>query len=257
MTKAHPYAFSLMVQWVSVLFFLPLAIGNFKFPETITPWIVLAIAAVIWVIISLCSYTAHKKTEASIKKPLDQTKIIWALLFGAFILKEAATWNRIIGTILIFIGACFLLWHPEKKFGRLRDSGIKWTLLTAFLLAVVAIIDKYALTWFVPEVYGLMVFLIPGIILSFFLKGRIHHVRHLLKKRKFVTFSAIILGSASYYFMLRAFKIADITFVYPLIQLETIVVILGGIILLGEREHFWQKIIAGVIVVAGALIIGG
>ena len=105
--------------------------------------------------------------------------------------------------------------------------------------------------------YGFLVFLIPGIILTFFLKGRVKHVRHLLETRKFTTFFAIILGSASYYFMLRAFKIADVTFVYPLIQLETILVVLGGIILLGEREHFWQKILAGVVVVAGALIIGG
>jgi drug/metabolite transporter (DMT)-like permease len=41
-----------------------------------------------------------------------------------------------------------------------------------------------------------------------------------------------------------------------LLQLATLIVVLLSIFMLKEKEHFWQKIVATLIVVIGAVIVG-
>lgn len=153
------------------------------------------------------------------------------------------------------MGITLLIYHPEKRFGRLSERGVKWVLFTALLSAFVAIADKAALRWFNPETYGFLVYFIPTLILSMFISKRMHQVRHLLKTKWKSAFAGIVLSAATYYFTLKAFSLADITLVYPLLQLTTLFTVAGGVIFMKEEEHIWQKVIAALIIIAGAIIV--
>lgn len=250
-----PYAFSWLTQLVASLLFLPLAWPYLALPGSGMAWVAISIAAVIWTIISISVYLSIKKTEVSIKEPISQSKVIWALLLGFFVLGEAMTTKKIIGTIILFIGISVLLFHPERKFGRLTDPGVLWTLGVALLSAIAAIVDKFALGYFRPELYGFLVYLIPGIILTGFLPKIKSDVKHLLKLHGKIAITTIIFSSAAYFFTIKAYSLADITTVYPFLQLATIFAVIFGILFLGEREHKWQKIAAAIIAVIGAIII--
>jgi len=254
--ETEPYAFSLLVNAISTVLWLPLALATLEIPTQTIAWITLAIAAILWAISSVADYISRKGAEVSIHQPLSQSKLIWGLLIGIFLLKETATTSQLIGNIAIFIGIGFLLWHPEKKFGKLRDPGVKWTLGAAILTAATAAIDKFALGWFKPEVYGFLVFLLPTIILLAFLPGRTQHVKHLMRHRGKTAILAIVLATTAYYFTLKAYAITEFIIVYPLLQTGTLITVIGGIILLKEHEHFWQRIIATILIVAGAMLIG-
>ncbi len=253
--ETEPYAYALLRNIFSALLFLPLALANFSIPKEFKSWAVLITASIIWAIIAVTNLFAYKGTEVSIKDPLSQSKLLFTLFLGLILLKESATFGRIIGNVVIFVGVSLLLWHPEKRFGRLSDPGVRWTLLTALLMGVVNIFDKYALNLFKLEVYGFLVFLFPSIILAGFLPGRSQHIKHLLKHRWISVIISIVLVAATYYFTLKAYKLADVTLVVPLLQIGTLITVLGGIIILKEREHFWQRIIAATLVVAGSIII--
>lgn len=250
-----PYAFSWLTQIVASLLLFPLALPYFALPVSGTAWMALAIAATLWTLVSVSVYIAIKKTQVSIKEPLSQSKIIWALILGLLLLGESVSTTKIVGTVVIFLGLCVLIFHPERKWGRLRDPDILWTLVSAVLTAIVAIVDKWALGFFRPELYGFLVYFTPCIILTSFLPKRIEHVKHLWKVHGKVAVSTIIFSTATYYFTLKAYALADITSIYPLLQLATIFAILCGIFILGEKEHKWQRFIAAIIVIIGAIIV--
>lgn len=249
-----PYAFSWLTQIIAAVILLPFAWPYLAFPESNTAWIALGAAVVIWTTMSTLVYVTIKKTEVSIKEPLSQSKIIWALLLGVFILGEAFTTKKIIGTVIIFLGMSVLIFHPERKLGRLTDPGVLWTLGTAVLAACAAIIDKFALGYFRPELYIFLVYLIPGLILTGFLPKIKDDVRHLLKLHGKIAVTTIIFSTATYFFTIKAYSLADVTIVYPFLQLATILAVIFGIIFLKERAHKWQKIVAAIIVIAGAII---
>jgi drug/metabolite transporter (DMT)-like permease len=205
---------------------------------------------------SLSGAISIKGADVSIREPLSQTKVIWGLFLGFFFLQEAFTLQRTFGAILIFIGTGFLLWHPEKRFGKLNDPGVRWTFCAAVLGAIVAAVDKYAQNWFAPEMYGFFVYFVPLIVLLAFLPRRAHHIQHLLKRRGASTIIAILISVGVYYFNLKAFTVADYTVVYPLIQLSTLLTVIGGILFFKEHEHFWQRIIATILTIAGVILIG-
>jgi len=254
--ETEPYAFSWLTQIVDTLIWLPFALWSFTFPTEKTAWIVLGINGVLWAVVSICSYIAMKGTQLSLKEPLSQSKLLWGLLIAVFFLHEQPSSYRIIGTIVILIGVSILLWHPERKFGNFSDSGVKWTLGTAVISAIVSSIDKYSLHWFTPAVYGFFMYLIPTVVLSFFLRGRTQHIGHLLKRHGKTAILSILLYTGGYYFTLRSFQAVDFTLAYPLLQISTLFTVIGGIVLLKEHKHLWQKIIATVVIVAGVILVG-
>ena len=255
--KDHePYAFAWLSNVVATLIFLPFVLFEFSLPTGLTAWTLLITGSLLWTIISMSHAVARKATEISLNDPLGQTKLVWGLIFGIILLGEAITSGRILGTFIIFIGVSLLMWHPERKFGKLSDPGVQWTLATAFLSAIAALVDKSALQWFSPIVYAFLVFFFPSLLLSLFLPKQIVHVKHLLRRRWFVVISAVILMTCAYYFILRTFALMDFTLAFPLLQLSTLVIVLGGMIFLKEREHFWQRIIAAILVIVGSIVIG-
>ncbi len=254
--NADPYAYSLVTQLISVLLFFILALPHLSFPTELKAWLSLGIAGFLWSLVSFSSYTAQKKTDVSLMEPLSQSKLLWVLLFGMLILGEVVVFQRVLGTGIIFMGVCLLLYHPEKKWEKLSDAGVKWTLSAALLDALVAIADKATLQWFHPTVYGFLVYLIPLIIFIPFYPARKGHVSYLLTNHWLGTLFAIVLSTASYYFTLQAYALADVTFVYPLLRLGTLITVFGGIFFLGERDHFWQKILASGVIILGSVLVG-
>lgn len=253
--ESGPYAYALLNNVIGALFFLPLALRNFSVPTERGAWLILALASALWALLAVGKFVAYKGTEVSLKDPLDQSKLLWALLLGATVLGETPSVLRIIGTVVVFIGVSTLLFHPEKKLERLADAGIRWTLGAALLGAVVAVIDKYALRYFIPETYGLLVYIGPTLILLSFLPGRTAHIAHLLQHRFWTAIGGLLFSTAGYYLALKVYAIADITFVYPLLQLGTLLTAVGGIVIFREREHLAQKLITTAIIVTGSILV--
>lgn len=254
--ETEPYAYALLINLVSTLLFLPLAARHVTLPSNSTGYILLGIAALLWTIVSVSGNFAYKGTDVSIKDPISQSALLWTLVFGIAFLGENPSPLRITGTLIIFLGVSGLMFHPEKRFGRMTNPGIQWTLFTALLGAGVAIVDKFMLKSFPPEFYGFLMFLGPTVTLSLFLGGRSQHLVHLLRRRGLAAIAASILTSAMYYLTLKTYAVIDVTLAYPLLRLGTLFTVLSGIVILKEREHLTQKVIATIIIVTGSILVG-
>ncbi len=257
----EPYAFSLIQNLIAAVIFLPAALAvlpRVTLPSSSTAWLALIVAVALWTIATIVSSVSYKRTEVSLRGPISQSRLIWVMLLGLVVLGESASWHKIIGGLIIFIGVSLLIWHPERRLGRLSDPAIKWTLWAALISALAAIADKYTLKFFPTEVYGFLVYLLPAMVML----GLIGHgekaaaVRQVLRRDNLPgTIVISLIGAATYYCSLRAYQLADISLAYPLLQLDMLIVVLAGILFMGEREHFRQKIIAAVVVIAGSIVL--
>jgi drug/metabolite transporter (DMT)-like permease len=253
--ETSPYAFALLTQFLAALLFLPAALNAFVLPSSAQGWIALGISTIIWTMFSVTAYISRKKAEVSIKDPLSKSKFVWALLFAVIFLGEPFTIGKFVGTLIIFVGMTVLVIHPERKWGRITDPGVLWALFSAFLAASAAVADKYALGFMQPEVYGFLVYLLPGIVLIPWIPKKMPEIKHLFKARGISAVCAVLVATGVYYLILKLYTLADVSLIYPLLQTSTILSVLCGIFFLGEREHKWQKIAAAIIVVIGAIVL--
>ncbi len=253
--EVNPLAFSWLNQVIASLVLIPFAFAVWKTPSSNSSWLIILFGGIFWLILSLCQYTSIKKTEVSLKEPLSQSRLIWALIFGVVFLGEVVSISRTIGTLLVVCGGMVLVFHPERKWGRLKDSGVRWTLGTAVVSATVALVDKFALGYFPSEMYAFLAFFVPAILLSCVVHRKKEAVEHLLKKHCVRAISSIILSALSYLLFVQVLSRIDLTQLYPFMQLTTVLTVIGGMVILGERDHVKQRLIGTIFIIAGVIVV--
>ena len=257
MLTEDPYSYALLENLLIALVFVPVLINEFVLPLSLTAWMLVLLSSIFWVFIAVIGFYAYKYTQVSLKSPLSESRVLWVLLFAVIFLKEKLILDKVLGIILIFISLIILTYKKQKKFGDLTDKGVQLTLLTALLTAGVAIIDKSALQYFTPGTFGFLVYFIPGLILLGFGKGHFKDVKKILKTKHYYLGVVVVLGFLFYYFNLKAYQIADVTQVFPVIRLSTAFTVIFGIIFLKEKENVFKKLIATVIIFLGILLLSG
>ena len=208
-----------------------------------------------WTLATFSSASSYRTTDISVRAPLSQSRLLWTLLLGIVILGETISFYRTLGVLIIFAGVFLLVWHPERKFGSFRNVGVQLTLSYAFLTAITAVIDKAVLGYFLPEFYGLVAFLVPGLFLLALSIRRRGELRRLWAGHAGRLVAIGFMTAISYYGMLKAYQMFEVSFVYPFFQLSVVLTGLAGIVFLKEREHLWQKIAATLVVVAGSVVL--
>jgi len=249
------YAF--LFNFMGGLVFIPFLVKEFMLPTGVLPWLLVIIASALWSITGVVAFKSVKLVDVSVRAPLSELKIILLLILSVVFLKEVLTFEKVLGTVIIFVG--FLVLHHSRKVTLFKwtDKGIKLVLLAAFLIAISSIIDKYALTFFTAGMYGGLVFLLPGLFLGVFAMRKKGRVKSLLKNKLRWLLTAVVLSVVAYYFMLSAYKLADASLVFPIVRSATIITVLGGITFLGERKQIAKKIVATLIVLAGVVLLSG
>ena len=248
--------FSASSNLVAAAFFFPFAFfARTAAPSVSFPWFLLLLACAMWTLATFSSASSYRTTDISVRAPLSQSRLLWTLLLGIVILGETISFYRTLGVLIIFAGVFLLVWHPERKFGSFRNVGVQLTLSYAFLTAITAVIDKAVLGYFSPEFYGLVAFLVPGLFLLALNIRRRGELRRLWAGHAGRLVAIGFMTAISYYGMLKAYQMFEVSFVYPFFQLSVVLTGLAGIVFLKEREHLWQKIAATLVVVAGSVVL--
>ena len=251
MIKEDPYVYGFIQNVIATLLFIPLFL-SVKFPTNNIVYLFILLSALAWVGIAIIGNYSYKYTEVSLRAPISQIRIIILLILSMLFLSEKLTLNKGIGTLLIFIGL-FVLRFKGGKFD-IKNKGIQLTVLTACLVALAAIFNKIALHYTVPEFQGFLIYLIPTVILFFFLKGRKKKFKSLFKNQWKVVLFGSFLGAAFTYLSLKAYALADVSTIFPIIKTSALITVLLGIIFLKEKQIL-RKIIATTIVLIGIIFI--
>jgi drug/metabolite transporter (DMT)-like permease len=158
---------------------------------------------------------------------------------------------------MIFIGAVLLTIERGKLFKKLSNIGVQLTIVSALLIAITSIVDKMAMGYWPPAMYGFFVYLVPGSILGGFTLKRIDKFVRLVKSVTPLIVIAALFDVLAYYFLLNAYSLTEVSKVYPIVQLSVLFAVIGGIILLKEKKDILPKLIGAIIMILGAILISG
>jgi uncharacterized membrane protein len=160
--------------------------------------------------------------------------------------------------VIIFFGIMLMTYTKDKPVDVVFDKGVKITLLSSIIIAATVLIDKSALHYFRPEVYGFLLYSIQGLVFLCFINGRGTETLSLLKeKTKFIALLVILEVVANYTYM-KALSLEEVSIVFPILRVGTLItVILGMIFFQEERVYVVRKIIASLIVIFGAILVSG
>lgn len=161
--------------------------------------------------------------------------------------------NTIAGSLMIFVGVVLISYERGKtRFN--FDTGFKITLLSAFIAAVVSLVDKVSLSYWSPASYSLMVYLFPSLILGMFVRKRKGLVKMIKSRYLFILLAGFLEFS---YFITRltAFSLTDLSIVAPVLRLSTMITVILGIVLLKEKQRIGEKIFSAALMIIGAIVI--
>lgn len=254
--EGDPFVYAFFQNALSALLFAPFAFTPFAVAQSKEGWLSLSFAVCLWSFIAVTSFVSYKYTELAIRTPVAQSRIVWSLLFGALLLGETVTGAHILAALTIFIGITITIWNPKRAWGTIINKGIAWTFMSAVTLALVAIVDKNSLHFFGPETYSFLVYIIPAVIIGAFIPSRHKEVKLFLKEKTLeLATLAVVLEALAYYFSVRALMTLNATVVFPLMQLTTIIAVIGGIIIFKETDRLAYKIVGTIVTIVGAVFL--
>lgn len=250
-------AFGFAFQVFGTLFFIPILLVEWQFPSQPEAWILAVISSVLWAALGVVGFKAQRFTEVSLRSPIGKSKMLWVIFFAALLLGEAVTQNKIVGSALIFLGVVLVTFKTDEPLGGFGDLGVKLTLIAALMGGAVAIVDKVAMSYFQPGIYGFIEYLLPMIWLGLLVPQSTKRLSKLLKGKGKWVIAASLLAVIWSWMLFKAYQLADVSTIAPLLELSVIVTVIGGFIILGERKDIIRRIIGTLIIIVGALIIKG
>lgn len=215
-------------------------------------WLLLAIAITCYGLFERGRFTAAKLLEASTFSVVVNVAVIVSMIGSFLFYQEPITAAKLLGSTLI-IGSLFLVGyqktdHPVSREGLLVGIAISTALGIGWML------DKKGTEVFGSDLYGLFIWMLPlGIII--FPKVPLEELRAVLRHKPAATMLMALVNSIGYLAQLKAFELADATLVIPLVQTSLLLTVLAAIFVLKERSHIPQKIVSGVLALAGVLLI--
>ena len=254
MKKENYVAYGWFFNLLTGILFLFLFVRGITIPSSSYAWILALFAGFLWAVIALIGFKSYQYTQVSLREPLARTDVLFLLLFSVLILQESVTIPKLAGVLLIFVGLIILTWHKRRIFGKLSDLGVQLTLLVAVFDGFVAVVDKTAIVYFLPVFYGFLMYFLPAIYLTPLALKNIDKVKELLSNKALAVVVACILGVIAYYFQLSAYMLAEVSNVFPVIQLSTLITALGGVYLYKEEE-LDLRLLGAIFMIVGSSII--
>lgn len=234
-----------------ILFFLTGSHKNFSLPTEREAWVYFLIAAFFYGSFERLRFYASKYLDASVYSIISNVTIVMAFIFSLFLYKEVLTLFKSIGFILILL-AIFLV--SEKKKSKVSTKGLFYGIATSIFIGIAMSLDKKGATFFSPNIYNLLAWIGPFIILWF--PGiKITEIKQQFQKFSWKIVLLSFFNFGAFFLGLKAFVLAEATKVIPIMQLSTIMTVIAGIFLLKEKNNLLKKILAGIIAVIGVFLL--
>lgn len=196
-------------------------------------------------------FLARKQLEASTIAILFQLSPVIAFIGSLILLHESLTLPKLIGATFIISASLIVIQkNPQLRFNR----SILIALFSAFVLGLAEMFDKPASANIPINLYSAAMWTLslPLIALPGFTR------KQLVKEFKIGGWKVALtafLNVFGFVLYLKALAMTDASRVIPIISSLATLVVLGGIIFLHERSHLGRKLIAGILILIGILLL--
>lgn len=248
--------FTYLIQVVSILIMIPMFIFfvDFKFKPSLFNIILVIGAGFSWYIGSLVTNRSIKESDLTLREPIIQTRTVFVIIISVLFLKENVSFAELAGGLLVFVGAVVSSFKEKIDFRNIRKDGLFLCFAAAFLIAISYSFDKYALNFIDVLSWVFCMYLIPLIFLLPKTKNVITDIKRQKIKNLLSLFFVIILGSIAYILLIFVLSKTNLSKTFPISQLSSIFVFLGGLYL-GERNNIYYRTIGSVVSLIGGVLI--
>jgi len=250
--KKDVWAFSFYFSAVGSLIAFPFFLTNFKVAHTWSYWILMMIVGLLIVAQNLLNFKSANHLPASVGGAMTKFRLVWILILGVIILKEALTWQKTFGTVLAVLAGIIIL-NKAKKIGSVQ--GLILVFASTIFYAVVIILYKYLFQVFNSQSLTFFIFLIPMLINLLIMPNSINRIVTLAKTDGKFVFLACALGGFANLAMNYALSIGEASRVLVIIESFLIITLVGEHLVLKEKKHLAIKLIAVILAIMGAVLI--
>ena len=251
----HVLSYSFLFTFLSSLFFIPILMAEpIVVPETTSAWILILATAILWWTTNVLGFMGVSKTESTLGKPLAASKVLVVVILSVIVLGETMNILRGAGTLLLVIGMLILSWK-SGWLNHLREEGVQLILATAMIMGVITVLDKFNVGHMSPNLYGFLMYFIPAILLGVMATSKIPELKQTIKRKWKAILMVTTAYGGMYYFLLKAFQLADVNVVYPIYLLNGLITLGLSYFWLGEKTQFKQRFIGALVMIAGAILV--
>jgi drug/metabolite transporter (DMT)-like permease len=204
------------------------------------------------ILFHLSSVNALKYLEASVFTIIYNFRIVLATILGILFLDEAIIPLQIIGGLLIFVA---IVTVKQKGSKALTLLGIYWAVIAALAISFLTFNEKDVLSKVNYLDYAIPATIISSAVMwSFLLINKYKTDWHLFKNKRII--QLMIMRAVSAYGMtLALYAGALLSVATYLSSLSVIVIVALGVVILKEKDHLREKIIATSIATLGLTLI--
>ncbi len=247
-------ALTILIQIISSLTcILIIPLFEIKFPSNYKVYIFLFLAIIFYTLNDRLGTTARSGIDASTYNILKQLSTVFMIIMGLFFFKEQFVLNKIVGALLIILSN-LLVFYKKENFG--INKYLILGILANISLSIALFLDVNYSKEFNLAFYVLLTFLIPLILIFIFERIKIKQIINEYKKSNKII---LLVTSVSWAIMmiskLKTYELGSVIVVAPLSSLTVILNIFVSYFLLKEKSNLIKKIIAGILIVIGILLI--
>ena len=249
-------ALTILIQIISsIMCIILIPLFEIKFPYDYKVYIFLFIAIIFYTLNDRLGTTARKGIDASIYSILKQLSTVFMIIMGILFFKEKFILNKIIGALLIILSNILVFYKKDNfKFNKYLILGV----IANISLAIALFIDVNYSKEFNLAFYVLLTFFIPSILIFIFEKIKIKQVFNEYKiSNKIILYLTSFSWTLMMITKLKSYELGSIIVIAPLCSLTVILNIIVSYFLLKEKNNILKKIIAGIFVVIGIVLIKG
>ena len=245
---------SVTVLAVLLLGFFPVQAG---LPQSIPPegfaiWIA---AIALYTAFIFIIYKAGQTAEAGERTVVNQLQIPWTILLAFLFLSEPLSANNIAGAVLIIAGAIVCTYRPGNI--RWKVEGVRLAAIAAILAGAAGIMDKLALSRIPLVIYAVPLYVVPALLGIFWTKTDVPRIKAAFKRNAAAIALAGIFSMASYLVYLLALSALPLSQVIVLFNTNVVLTAILGMVILGEKGDWKQKLLGALLAFAGAALAAG
>jgi drug/metabolite transporter (DMT)-like permease len=254
--KVDSFSMLLLVDLIAGILAIPFAIYYRADILSMTTWQLFftLLTAAIWSINGYLGNLSTEKAEVSIREPLAQMQVIWAVLIGVVIFGESLNLQQITGILFILSASLVLVIKKNIFTVHWEKETTLLILVYTLVTAIVASMDKYIMSFLRPEAYTIFNFIVPIIFLLPFVKSNQKNIKQALNyKSHLVALTCIFF--VTFLSTLYVYKNFDFAISYPLLKIATPLTAIFGILIFNEKNMLGRKVLAIMLATLGAILV--
>ena len=254
--NSDPFAQTIVFSALVGIFAFAIALfrGGFHYQISLDQFPFFVLITLFLAAASTLNYKAAQSLEASESSILLSSQKLWEVILAFFLLQEAFSLNRLLGTIVVLVGVAVAQWRNERF---IINRGVILALLASLAYACAEIASYFLLRVFDAPSLNVYSALFSATALLIVRPQTYKKISFYFRPKYFVSLLIVSFTSAlASIFLYTAYQVGrNASQLAPILAAEAALTVMLAIVFLKERNNMVQKLSGACIVVAGITLL--